>query len=210
MGRRKTTEVDAMATKSRIIEAAENLFREVGYSKTTVADIASALGMSPANIYRYFATKAHINEAICDRLVRHIELRCRESIVKDETSTDRIKRFILEYHKTIMVNIIKEKRLYDMVSVAMDEHWPVIQEHSERMMDSLRIIIERGISLGEFRNNNAVETTKTVYQAIAYFIYPSLIEHAVNDAKNNEQAHSMEEDLKQLLDLILNGLRSGV
>ncbi|MEA4855725.1 helix-turn-helix domain-containing protein, partial [Solidesulfovibrio sp.] len=45
-----------MATKSRIIEAAENLFREVGYSKTTVADIASALGMSPANIYRYFAT----------------------------------------------------------------------------------------------------------------------------------------------------------
>ncbi|MEA4856990.1 TetR/AcrR family transcriptional regulator, partial [Solidesulfovibrio sp.] len=148
--------------------------------------------------------------AICDRLVRHIELRCRESIVRDETSTDRIKRFILEYHKTIMVNIIKEKRLYDMVSVAMDEHWPVIQEHSERMMDSLRIIIERGISLGEFRNNNAVETTKTVYQAIAYFIYPSLIEHAVNDAKNNEQAHSMEEDLKQLLDLILNGLRSGV
>jgi DNA-binding NarL/FixJ family response regulator len=44
-------------------ETAERLFRQFGYQKTTVADIAAALGMSPANIYRFFASKAAIKDA---------------------------------------------------------------------------------------------------------------------------------------------------
>ena len=39
--------------RERILVIAERLFREIGYQKTTVADIAKALQMSPANIYRF-------------------------------------------------------------------------------------------------------------------------------------------------------------
>lgn len=203
MGRKKTTASDAAATKKRIISAAESLFREVGYSKTTVADIAAALGMSPANVYRYFPTKASINESICDLLVRHIESKCYDALTKDGTSTERLSHLILEYHKTIKLNIIKEKRLYDMVAVAMDEHWPVVHDHTERMIELLRIIVEQGVLFGEFKNKNPETMAKAVYAAISYFIYPALIEHAIND----DSIDSMEEDLKQLLELILYGLR---
>ena len=44
-------------TRARIMETAEALFRRLGFAKTTVADIAAELGMSPANIYRFFASK---------------------------------------------------------------------------------------------------------------------------------------------------------
>ena len=44
-------------TRARIMETAETLFRRLGYAKTTVADIASELGMSPANVYRFFPSK---------------------------------------------------------------------------------------------------------------------------------------------------------
>ena len=54
----------ADATRAAIVEAAERLFRTLGYQKTTVADIARALRMSPANVYRFFPSKAAINEAI--------------------------------------------------------------------------------------------------------------------------------------------------
>lgn len=40
--------------KACILATAERLFREIGYLKTTVADIAKTLKMSPANIYRFF------------------------------------------------------------------------------------------------------------------------------------------------------------
>jgi len=208
MGRKKTTEADTAATKLHIMETAENLFRETGYEKTTVTDIAKAIGMSQANIYRYFSSKASINEAICDRLVHHIELKCWESLVKDGSSTERLKRFILEYHRTVKNNIINEKRLYDMVAIAMDEHWTVVQGHSDRIKDLLKIIIEQGISSGEFRDVNSLSMAKTVYESLAVFIYPSLLEHGINDEINGSGQDSLDEALNQHIDLILHGLGS--
>ena len=57
----------AETTRAEIVATAERLFRSLGYQKTAVADIARELGMSPANIYRFFPSKAAINEAICAR-----------------------------------------------------------------------------------------------------------------------------------------------
>ena len=60
-------------TRARIMESAETLFRRLGFAKTTVADIAAELGMSPANVYRFFPSKAAIVEAICQRHLATIE-----------------------------------------------------------------------------------------------------------------------------------------
>ena len=46
--------------RARILTTAERLFREIGYQKTTVADIARELRMSPANVYRFFDSKKSI------------------------------------------------------------------------------------------------------------------------------------------------------
>ena len=50
-------------TREKILITAERLFREIGYQKTTVADIAKALQMSPANVYRFFDSKRSINKS---------------------------------------------------------------------------------------------------------------------------------------------------
>jgi len=62
--------VDARA---RILVTAERLFREIGYRKITVADIARLLKMSPANVYRFFGSKRAIQEAVARRLMGEIE-----------------------------------------------------------------------------------------------------------------------------------------
>src|SRR3954451_6646117 len=59
--------------RARILETAEALFREIGYQKTTVADIAKTLKMSPANVYRFFDSKKAINEAVVERLIGEVE-----------------------------------------------------------------------------------------------------------------------------------------
>ena len=40
--------------RERILVVAERLFRQIGYQKTTVADIAKELRVSPAGVYRFF------------------------------------------------------------------------------------------------------------------------------------------------------------
>ena len=51
-------------TRDRIMDVADRLFRQLGFAKTTVADIAAELDMSAANVYRFFASKNAIVEAI--------------------------------------------------------------------------------------------------------------------------------------------------
>src|ERR1700732_71886 len=60
-------------TYQLIVEVAVRLFRQIGFQKTTVADIARELCMSPANVYRFFAAKSEINEAVCMDLLGKIE-----------------------------------------------------------------------------------------------------------------------------------------
>src|SRR5437762_11304581 len=60
-------------TRERILVVAERLFREIGYQKTTVADIAKVLRMSPANVYRFFDSKKAIHEGVARPLMGGVE-----------------------------------------------------------------------------------------------------------------------------------------
>jgi AcrR family transcriptional regulator len=72
MNRPVRTGKDSDEARGRILEAAEEQFRRVGYHRTSVADIAAQLGMSPANIYRFFPSRDAINESICGRVVNEV------------------------------------------------------------------------------------------------------------------------------------------
>ena len=65
-------DVDEKDTRCRIVRQAEEFFRLYGYQKTTVADIAKALRMSPANVYRFFDSKKSINEEVALRLMGEV------------------------------------------------------------------------------------------------------------------------------------------
>src|ERR1044072_1809686 len=68
------TETDA---RERILVVAERLFRQLGYQKTTVADIAKELRMSPANVYRFFDSKKSIHEGVAPGPIGEVEVEAR-------------------------------------------------------------------------------------------------------------------------------------
>ncbi len=89
-------------TRARIVETADALFRRLGYAKTAVADIASELGMSPANVYRFFPSKAAIVEAICKRCLNELEEKMWAVARSRDKGAFRLERLVLEmlaYHK---------------------------------------------------------------------------------------------------------------
>src|ERR1700687_3889254 len=89
-------------TRARIIETADALFRRLGFAKTAVADIAGELGMSPANVYRFFASKNAIVEAICQRHLGIIENEAWKVTRSRAPAATRLERLFLEiaaYHE---------------------------------------------------------------------------------------------------------------
>ena len=51
-------------TRARILEVAWDLFRQLG-ARATIADVADKLGMSSANVYRFYPSKQALCEAVC-------------------------------------------------------------------------------------------------------------------------------------------------
>src|ERR1700754_1675025 len=85
-------------TRERILVVAERLFREIGYQKTTVADIARVLRMSPANVYRFFDSKRGIHEAVARRLMGEVETAATAIAFETEEPVGRLRRLLATIH----------------------------------------------------------------------------------------------------------------
>lgn len=69
----RRTKEDALATRHRLLDAAERVFAEKGVSRTSLHDIAQAAGASRGAIYWHFKNKADLFNAMMERITLPME-----------------------------------------------------------------------------------------------------------------------------------------
>lgn len=159
----------------RILDAAERLFKHYGYTKTNVADIARDLGMSTANIYRFFASKADIHQALCRRMVDAVYQMAVSVTSTEASACEKLKAYALAQHRITVETMLDEKKVHEMVVVAMEQNWPVIEEHIEQLRKLCQRIIEQGIAAGEFRQQDATLASENFMSSIVILCHPQLV-----------------------------------
>ena len=165
----------ADATRLSIVDAAERLFRTLGYQKTTVADIARELRMSPANVYRFFASKAAINEAICARILGGLDDLAWEVARRQEPAETRLPALFRLMQEQTMTLFFNEKRLHDMVAAALVEHWDTIDAHIHAIEGAIRHVVMDGQREGAFARLDPDQTSQLIHWATVGFTHPGLI-----------------------------------
>lgn len=162
-------------TRQRIVETAERLFRQLGFQKTTVADIARELGMSSANVYRFFGAKSEINEAVAQHLMGEVEQAGAEIAAEKTSASDRLRKLIHTIHQMNGERYIDNRKLHEMVAVALSDNWPIIVAHIGRMGAIFGKIIADGVAKGEFQPCDIETTAKLVQTATIRFCHPRLM-----------------------------------
>jgi AcrR family transcriptional regulator len=168
-------------TRTRILIEAERLFRHFGYAKTTVADIADACRMSSANVYRFFASKSQINEAICDRIMSDFEGQLRQIATAHASAAERLTRFIELSARFIAETSVQEKKVHDMFVVAMEEQWASIQRHLQASTQMIADIVASGIAAGEFRLQDPLRAAKCIHSCLAGLKHPVVVAQCRNE-----------------------------
>lgn len=69
----RCTKEEALATRHRLLDAAEHVFAEKGVSRTSLHDIAQAAGVSRGAIYWHFKNKADLFNAMMERATLPME-----------------------------------------------------------------------------------------------------------------------------------------
>lgn len=177
-------------THERIARAAEDLFRRLGFAKTSVADIARAVEMSPANIYRFFPSKTAIVATICRRSLQEVEaevLRVAHMPGTPQARITAVHLAIIAYHKA---NFLTERGVYDMVVVAIENNWDAIEAHKARIRDVLAGILEEGIKEGAFLPHAPGAVAALLLSACVRFCHPMLVaEHIGDDLEGELKTH---------------------
>jgi AcrR family transcriptional regulator len=186
MNRPVRTRADPDEVRARILEVAEEHFRRVGYHKTSVADIASELGMSTANVYRFFPSRDAINESICRRVVNEVADIAFAIARTNAPALEKLDRLLTAVHHHNKMKLIKERHMHDMIVAAMQENWAIIKAHIERMVTILEAIIREGIEAGELKADDPAEAARAVKTAFTPFFHPILIEHCVQHGEDTE------------------------
>ncbi|MGO8846220.1 MAG: TetR/AcrR family transcriptional regulator, partial [Methylocella sp.] len=136
---------------------------------------ARELHMSPANVYRFFAAKSEINEAVCMDLLGKIEAEAEKIAASRSTATQRIRNLIGFVEKTHHKQYKFDRKLHDLIDAAISENWAIMRRHNERMAEILEQIIASGMASGEFPQGDATLTARLVNLACIRFSHPRLI-----------------------------------
>ncbi len=177
-GRHRET---AEETRARITQVAEDLFRRMGFAKTAVADIAAELGMSPANVYRFFPSKTAIVATICQRCLGEIERQAEEIGAGPGTPQQRIIDIylaILRYHRD---NFLAERRVHDMVLVAIENNWDNIESHKARMGAVVAKVLQEGIETGVFVPHDPAQVSGIILGTCVRFCHPVLVAQNIDE-----------------------------
>jgi AcrR family transcriptional regulator len=168
---------------TRILDSAERLFRHYGYGKTTVADVARDLGMSTANIYRFFASKTEIHQAVCGRMLE-MSYNMALSISRLPISaSDRLRQYVIGQYKMTVEVMLDEQKVHEMVIVAIERDWHVIEKHIDRIDDIIAQIIREGIAAGEFVEQDARIASMNFGAATVTLCHPQMVAQCL--AKEN-------------------------
>src|SRR3984893_14455184 len=184
-------------TQERILVVAERLFRQIGYQKTTVADIAKELRMSPANVYRFFDPKKAIHEGVARVLMGGVEDAAAAIATRRGPAASRLRELMTTIHRMNSERYVGDSKMHEMVEIAMEESWEVCVAHMEQITETIGSVIADGAASGEFEAADVPLAAMCTCTAMMRFFHPQMIAQC---------ATKPGPSLDQMIDFVLAGL----
>ncbi|MEQ3650250.1 helix-turn-helix domain-containing protein [Hyphomonas sp.] len=193
---------DITDTRQQILEAAMERIVHYGYSKTTMSEIAKDCNMSAGNIYRFFASKLDIAEAIGRKFNSELYETYAGICRKQNTAADRLRQFF-EFSMERTYEALEEKdKLVELAETLADERPLFMNEQLAQERVYLVQILENGIEAGEFRPLDRKEEVAEMIQAsMMKFRFPQMFSHLT--------LPKLKRELAGVMDLVLAGLSVG-
>jgi AcrR family transcriptional regulator len=142
-GKREQTKV---LNRQLILDAARQVFAELGYGATTVRDIIRATPLASGTFYNYFKSKEEVYQAIRDEVALAIRPRLHDERTKAKTVEEFITctfRTFFEYVADDRVNFRTIRHAADTTRVRMDT--PEVIAGFEELREDIELAIAKGM-----------------------------------------------------------------
>jgi len=182
----------AEETKKHILEAARAVFAEQGYSQASMRLIARASGISVGGLYLHFRNKEDLYLTFMQDWMKKLNDRTQEALLKIDDPIDAIRAFIMisiDFARWNREIIILQGRELGF-TFGIDRKREFFRERRRVLAN----IVRKGIGKGAFRDCDADEVAKVIFNMLRGFIVSMVVDE---EAIFSAEAY---------VELVLNGL----
>ncbi|KRF19189.1 TetR family transcriptional regulator [Paenibacillus sp. Soil787] len=191
---------DLPLTKEAILDAAEQVLRRYGPDKTSVVDVARALQVSHGTLYRHFASKASLREAVTERWLHKIIIDPLESIAVQSggSAAERLRTWFETLIHTKKAYAINDSEMFAMYAAVTLDAVEIINTHVNQLIDQVARIIEEGMKSKEFKAAEPIVTARAIFTATSRFHHPAHAKEWSTD--------TIEQEFASVWDILLSGI----
>ena len=161
----------AEETRLDILATAETLFRQRGVAKSSIADIAHELGMSPANVFKHFSSKTALVDAICDRHISHMIERFR-TFDDPAPAPERLALVVCKLMEAHLQDIRENPFFLEMIFVMSDADLKSGQHYGELIEGLFFDLISQGVESGVYHCDDCLAASRHVTAAFVSVLHP--------------------------------------
>jgi len=194
----------AQSLESRIVDVARAHIGKFGPSRVTVVAIAEEISMTHANVYRHFASKAALLDAVTSSWLRPLESSVHEVVEGADPAHDKLERVLMAMHGAYRRILETEPQLFDLLIDSLKNERPVARQHRSRVQGEVQRIVEDGIAGGAFAMTDRRRAMALIFDVAHRFIHPAAMRF---DRDINRAA--LTARFEAVMGLIVRALRFG-
>lgn len=182
--------------KLQIRETAEGLFREKGYSATSMRHLASELGIEPASLYSHIKSKEEILSSICFGMADTFFDALASIQVSTNSLADRLKYMVIAHTDVVIKNVNASTVFFHDWRHLSEPHLSEFKQLRKEYEMAFRAVLNIGVKTGEFQVSDVPFCVKTMFSAM----------NMTHEWYRPEMAKPDEQVGEKLAQLLLNGI----
>jgi AcrR family transcriptional regulator len=160
-------------TRDRIVATAEDVLRRFGPEKATVVDVARALGVSHAAVYRHVKTKAELRDLVVQRWINETMSPLRTIVARPGPAPKRLRQLFDTLISTKRRRAAADPEVFTAYRSLSAESQSVVAAHLDELVRLGAAIIRSGVEEGTFRRVDPVPASQAILFATSRFHHPA-------------------------------------
>jgi AcrR family transcriptional regulator len=160
---------------ARLLTIASDHLKRFGARHVTVVGIADAAGMTHANVYRYFPSKAALIDAVAAQWLKRVETVIAAIADAPDPADDKLERLLQAWARTHRDLLRDDPHLFDVYCTATETRRSIVRRHRTRMRQLTERVVDEGIATGKFETRDRDRAVTFITDVTFRFINPLTI-----------------------------------
>lgn len=192
------------ATDMRLMRIAADHLERFGAKRLTVTAVAEQAGMTHANVYRYFPSKADLIDAVAGHWLREVEGTLADIVDGPDPVEDKLERFVTAIARAYRDCAVEKPAIFDVYVSSVEASRGIARKHRGRQLRLLERILEEGLATETFAPEDRERAMAFVIDAVQRFVNPVMVRIDVR-----VPAPVLDARLNTMLGVVLRALKAG-